>query len=122
MTRHETDSPTKGAPRRKSQLTIERDEAVQSLREILKPGTTVFTILRHVSASGMSRLIDLYIIEDNQPSRLTWSASKALDYPYSRKREALRVVGCGMDMGYHVVYSLSAKVLGDGYALKHRWL
>ena len=41
----------------------ERDEAIANLREILKPGDTVYTILRHVSKSGMSRVIDA--VEDH---------------------------------------------------------
>jgi hypothetical protein len=32
------------------------------------------------------------------------------------------VQGCGMDMGFHVVYSLSQTLFNDGYALKQRWL
>lgn len=35
----------------------ERDEARARLREILKPGYTVYTVLRHVSASGMSQVL-----------------------------------------------------------------
>ena len=100
----------------------ERDEAIAQLRHYLKPGVTVWTVLLHVNASGMSRLLDLYIIKDNQPYRLTWSTATALGWPYSRKQEALRIDGCGMDMGHHAVYCLSHVVLGDGYALAHRWL
>lgn len=39
---------------------IER-EAIAELRKLLKPGATVYTILRHVSSSGMFRVIDLAI-------------------------------------------------------------
>ena len=35
----------------------ERDEARERLLEMLRPGDTVHTILRHVSRSGMSRSI-----------------------------------------------------------------
>ena len=97
-------------------------EATEDLRRHLKPGVTVWTVLRHVSASRMSRLLDLYVIDGDQPIRLTWSAAKVLDLSYCRKKEALRVVGCGMDMGFHVVNCLSRRVLDDGYALKQRWL
>lgn len=40
----------------------ERAENIKELRAMLKPGATVKTILRHCSASGMSRVIDLVII------------------------------------------------------------
>jgi hypothetical protein len=44
----------------------QKAEAIVHLREVLKPGDTVYTVLRHVSRSGMSRNIDLYMA-DNKP-------------------------------------------------------
>jgi hypothetical protein len=114
-------------------------QAIESLRTLLKPGDTVYTVLRHVSASGMSRDIDLYVFRDNKPQYLTNYAATALDWPMS-KNKGIKVGGCGMDMGFHLVYSLSALVAkgwkftggrnGDqsgwdssgGYALKQEWL
>ncbi|AWI10332.1 hypothetical protein [Ereboglobus luteus] len=100
----------------------ERAEAVESLKKSLKRGATVYTILRHVSASGMSRCLDIYTIKHDQPLRLTWSAAKVLDATYDCRREALRINGCGMDMGFAVTSNLSRKLFGDTYALQHRWL
>ncbi|RRJ96394.1 hypothetical protein Ga0100231_021170 [Opitutaceae bacterium TAV4] len=100
----------------------ERENAIASLKETLRPGMTIYTVLRSVSASGMSRTLDLYYVKEDKIIRITWSAAKALEWPYSRAREALRVSGGGMDMGWHTVYSLSQVVLGDGYALNHQWL
>ena len=116
----------------------ERQEAIEELRNILKPGDTVYTVLRHVSRSGMSRGIDLYCIKDNEPRWITGYAGKAIGTPQSLKdwhnEAGLRVHGCGMDMGFHVVYSLSRALFpagfetghglnpDGGYALKHRWL
>lgn len=47
---------------------IEQAEAVRDLHKLLKPGDVVYTILRHVSSSGMSRVIDLVIpvMKDNR--------------------------------------------------------
>lgn len=39
----------------------DRAEAIAKLREMLKPGDRVYTVLKHVSSSGMSRSIDLLI-------------------------------------------------------------
>jgi predicted component of type VI protein secretion system len=108
--------------RRVSRKEQERQEAVTELRKYLKSGTTVFTILRRVSSTGMSRLIDIHVIVDNEPLRFTWSAATALGLTYDRKREALRIDGCGMDVGFDVTYRLSYLLHGDGYSLKHRWL
>jgi len=107
---------------RKSHKELEREDTLLALRTALKPGTTVYTILRHVSASGMYRWLDLYTIESNRPFRLTWSAAIALEWTYDRRREALKVTGAGMDMGFHAVYSLARALHGDGDALNQRWL
>jgi hypothetical protein len=94
----------------------ERDAAIAELRETLKPGTTVYTVLRHVSRSGMSRDIDVYAMEDNEPRRITWSVAQATGIRYDRKAEALKVGGCGMDMGFHVVYNLSRALYDRGHS------
>lgn len=100
----------------------ERSEQIAKLRKLLKSGTTVYTVLRRVSSTGMTRLIDLYVIAEGDIVRITWSAAKVLELPYCRKREALRVTGCGMDMGWDTVYGLSQILLHDGGVLTQRWL
>ena len=117
----------------------ERAEAIADLREQLQPGDVIFTRLNHVSASGMTRWLDLFVIRDNEPQRLTWSAAAATDYIYCDRRESLKIEGCGMDMGFSAVYSLGRALWPDGtdsphgtrngepdtdggYALKQRWL
>ena len=45
----------------------ERQDAIERLRSMLAPGDSVYTILRHVSRSGMSRSISL-VIPDQAPS------------------------------------------------------
>lgn len=124
--------------------TSEQLEAIKELRKMLRPGMMVYTVLRHVSSSGMCRWIDLYIHKKNQPVRLTWTAARALGWTYDPRHEALKVGGCGMDMGFHAVYSLGYVLFpkgfklpkgklgrnGDtsghdndgGYALNHRWM
>jgi hypothetical protein len=128
----------------KSTKSDERTEAIVALRKIIKPGDTVYTVLRHVSASGMSRRIDLYAIRKNELVYLTGYAAKALDMKRHPSKDGLTVGGCGMDMGFAIVYDLSRtlfpkgfKVTAErgrngitkgsidpdgGYALKHRWI
>lgn len=86
--------------------TTEKDNAISDLRKMLKPGDKVYTVLRHRAASGMTRWLDVFIMEGNEPRRITWTVGKALGYTYDRKYEALRVTGCGMDLGYDVVYGI----------------
>lgn len=192
----------------------QRAKAAAELKKLLKPGQTVYTVLRHVSSSGMSRVIDVvipymrtdtlavdgddprvkigldaYTTDADNARRYTrgrivdltakfvtiayeasadsppvdetfprgavtvylktkaypavrsigWLAAQAMDYAWDRDRQGLKVGGCGMDMGFHVVYSLGQTVWpkgtkkphstrngepdrAGGYALKHQWL
>jgi hypothetical protein len=104
----------------------EKQEAIEQLKKLVKEGDTVYTILRHVSRSGMSRGIDLYAIIDNQPRWITGYAGKAMDRPQSekdwREQRGIRINGCGMDMGFALVYDLASSLFGDGYKLKQQWL
>lgn len=114
--------------------TTERAEAIENLRKLLVRDDCVYTVLRHVSSSGMTRYMDLYYIRENRPQRITYSAAKALGWTYDNKREALKVGGCGMDMGFHAVYTLASilfrndgfkdTVTGEdaGYSLRHEWM
>jgi hypothetical protein len=100
----------------------ERDDEVALLRKQLRAGMTIYTCLRSVSSSGMSRTLDLYYVENGEIFRITWSAAKVLEWTYDRRKEALRVHGCGMDMGFHTVHTLSYHLFGNSRALQHRWL
>jgi hypothetical protein len=109
---------------------LERVESIERLRGILdgdeKP--TIYTILRHVSDSGMSRDISLLYVKGNSIYHLNYSVACALgDRLVSRNgSDAIRVHGCGMDMGFHLVYSLSSVLYAGedraGDVLSHRWL
>lgn len=99
----------------------DKQHAIERLHEILKPGDKVYTILRHVSKSGMNRCIDLYAFK-NEPGeaepvkyRLTGYVCDACGYTYDRKHESLKIGGCGMDMGFAVVYDLSYVLWPSGY-------
>jgi len=85
----------------------ETKRIVKELKTILKPGDTVYTKLNHVSKSGMMRVIEVLVIRDNKPRYITYQVADLLDYKMHNKIEGLKVQGCGMDMGFHVVYSLS---------------
>lgn len=124
--------------------TEERAEAIAQLKKWLKPGDTVYTILRHVSRSGMRRVIGVVILKyDRKQRRIVdlhpnYSVSKVLGL---RRGDSDGVVidGCGMDMGFALVYDLGRALWPDGtpkphgtrngepdrdggYALQHRWL
>jgi len=93
----------------------EKQEAIDDLRKLLHPGDTVYTILRNVSRSGMSRTVDAYIMQDNEPRRLSWAISKAIGFTYDKVHEGIKVGGCGMDVGFEVVYHLGYALWPDGF-------
>ena len=96
--------------------TNDKQDAIIALREILKPGDTVHTILRHVSRSGMYRRISLVAIRDGQPLNIDWLCLRAGVGNRPRGRdEGLGVGGCGMDMGFALVYELSHTLWPDGF-------
>ena len=109
-----------------------RQEAIDQLRELLPPGSTVYTILRHVSKSGMSRRIDCYTIIDNEPRYLSGYVSRLVG-DRLHPGGGIVVGGCGMDMGFHIVHNLSYALHGmdnhdgegydkSGYTLRHVWI
>lgn len=95
----------------------ERTEAADRLREWLRPGDTVHCILRHVSSSGMLRVIQLVKLDckAGRPLSLGYNAAAAMADRYDRDREGIRVSGAGMDMGFHLVYNLGATLWPNGY-------
>jgi hypothetical protein len=124
-------------------------EAIAQLREWIKPGDTVYTILDSVSRSGMSRQIRVIVPYTRHEARYNdgWreidkgvvaitdtdhggqleirctvdhlhpnhSVGLITGYRQAKKGDGLIVGGCGMDMGYHLVYALSHRLWPDGF-------
>lgn len=110
----------------------------------LRPGDTIYTILRHRSASGMSRAISFLTIKRDTKGKpaihdWSWRVAAALGYRMHPRHEGIKIDGCGQDMGFHVVYALGATLWpagtkkphgtrnGEpdstgGYALKQQWI
>jgi hypothetical protein len=117
---------------KKQQKKLDYDYAKeQLLTHYINEGDTVYTVLRSVSSSGMSRTMSLKVAKDGKILDLTYYASVVLDYPLVEVNgsRAIRVGGAGMDMGFHVVYSLSSVLFRDespigdaGYLLSQAWL
>ena len=115
-------------------------------------GETIYTILRHCSRSGMMRVVEAYVIRNNRPvcigAILTDDETKKLPFKRDRTRDGYVIGGCGMDVGFELVYTIGAiafpngfDCMGDkclsndhmngdhrshhsdgGYAFKHNWL
>ena len=120
--------PNVKAERKMSAKDQEKREAIETLRKWLKPGTKVYTILRHVSSSGMSRSISL-VVPVREKGRdgkmrtdmihLDGNAARALGYTFDRKNGGIKMSGAGMDMGFHLVYNLGRTLFPNGGSLKN---
>lgn len=126
-------------PAAKGKALLEK-QTIARLKKLLKPGTTVYCILRHVSTSGMYRRISL-AVKTRDGIKILDHDALALGLGNRPKGDAdgVGVGGCGMDMGFHLVYNLGARLWpkgtpkphgrrngepdsAGGYALKHVWL
>ena len=92
-----------------------RQEAIDRLKQWIKPGDTLYTQIKHVSRSGTQRTIQVVKINCKNKGEpellyLGYTVAEALGWKYDQEREGVKVGGCGMDMGFHIVHSL-------GYAL-----
>lgn len=115
---------------KKAQAEQEKESARAYLLSILgkqeKP--TLYTNLKHVSSSGMSRDMKVLAVVEGEIVDVTFYAGK-LGIGTIKERNGqrvLRVGGCGMDMGFQVVYSISASLYGyeerGAYTIRHEWI
>lgn len=106
----------------KAEKAAEQAEARETFKRFgVKPGSTIYTILESVSRSGMSRVIRVVVPlggGDPRPGFVHPNHATAVLTGYklaSGHRDGVKVGGCGMDMGFHLVYSLSRALYPDGF-------
>lgn len=117
---------------------IYRAQVLAEAKRKIKPGQKIYCTLRSVSASGMSRRISLHTIHKGELIPLDYTASILTGRTLSDKG-GIVCNGCGMDMGFDLVYSLGYSIWpkgtpkahgtrngqpdkDGGYALKHIWI
>lgn len=88
---------------------------------------TAYTILKSVSSSGMSRTMKVVTYDDGRVLDITWFVSLVSSVGTLTEKNGQRVVrvgGCGMDMGFHLVHSLGIALYGleGGYKISQEWL
>jgi hypothetical protein len=93
----------------------EMEKAKEELRALLKLGSEVLTQVKHVSRSGMMRVITTRFIKDGQLLDLDYSISKATGYKLHNKYDGIKIEGCGMDMGFALIYDLSRTLYPKGF-------
>lgn len=99
-------------------------ETIKELKKAFPKGSTAYTKLIHCSSSGMTRIIGVIGIKKNEPRYYSYKVGELLDYKCSDKfgEYGVKVGGCGMDMGFHLIYQLSSILYKDGYAINQRWI
>lgn len=98
----------------------EREEAITKLREHIKPGDVVYTILDHVSKSGMSRNIRVLLPYKRNDGSIdflhpNYLVAQAIGARQAKRGDGIVMGGCGMDMGFHLVSTLSRVLFPDGF-------
>ena len=94
----------------------EREQAREHILKLVEPGDTLYTVLNHVSRSGMYRCISVYCLVEGEPYWLNGWADTLLEWGRDRKHaDGLKCGGCGMDMGFHLVYSLATALWPNGF-------
>lgn len=99
-----------------SEKAVARAESFEALCALIAPGKVIHSIVRSVSQSGMSRKISLFVTDkDGDIVDISWHVARVLDYTLDRDVFALKVKGAGMDMCFHLVYSLGHAMFPDGF-------
>jgi hypothetical protein len=109
------DNPLPTPTAEQSRETVREPEAsLDYLRALCPRGADVYYRIRHVSRSGMTLHIALYVIASDRqsgrpyivqlpPSRI----ERVTGFSTTRDGTATVVTGCGMDMGWDLVYRLA---------------
>ena len=91
----------------KQQQQAERAKALEYLREYLKPGDTVYTVLRHVSRSGLSRSISpIVILAGGKPYDVAHLAARVFGLPFDRDNGGVKTTSDGHSLVYELSYAL----------------
>lgn len=102
----------------------EKADQLESMRDVFPKGSTVYGIVEHVAASGMSAVIRVVAFKDGQPLWPNWGAACITGMSFVEKNgfSGLRVNGCGFDRLQHVAGNIAYALYGDERALKYQRL
>lgn len=101
---------------------VQRDTAIQKLREVITTGATIYVVLRRKNQLGTCRWLEFYHVHEGELKRITWDVAIAIQDEYSREHDAVKITGSGLDVGFASVATLAETLFGDSRALRHQWL
>lgn len=96
----------------KAERETARIEAIAELRKRFPIGSSVPVVLRHVSSSGMSRAISVL---DGDLNDVSYLVARATGDKVDQRHGGIKIGGCGMDMGFALVYGLSRTLYRDDF-------
>jgi hypothetical protein len=82
-----------------------KEELAQAVKTIEQyRGKEVYAIVNKVSRSGMSRRIEIYVVNDEKRmSRIGWLVAQIAGYSYDIDKGGILAEGCGMDMIFSIL-------------------
>jgi hypothetical protein len=102
----------------------QQQDAADRIRELVTPGSTVYTVVRRTTRSNMAAYVSVYVANGGpELHRITHSLAEAtghrMDYGYV---DAFKLDGLGTDRAFCVA-QLAAWAAGvDVYSLKYEYL
>ena len=89
-----------------TQKEADKTHAIAELQSIVPQYSNVYGLVAKVSHSGMTRRIRLFIVTGKKTIRdISYRAAQVLGW--SENENGIRVTGCGMDMIFHTISTLS---------------
>lgn len=88
-----------------------KQEGIEHLKGLVKPGDTIYTILRHVARSGMSRSISPMVGFHD----VSYAVAPLIGASIDQRHYGVKVRGCGTDMGFEVVYLMGRVLWPNGF-------
>jgi hypothetical protein len=107
---------------------METKEAIAAINEIslnrlqaeVFPGSTIYSICRHVSASKITRSYAFLIIKDGELWEITYMIARAIGYHVNDAHGGIETRGYGKEGAHHLVMDVARKLFNDACALHHR--
>lgn len=102
---------------------ITKTEAIESLKMDMGKGKTVYSVVRHVSASGQTRHVSLLISTIDGIRDISHLAAIAMGRKVNvGNHRGIQFGGVGLNAGYALTYALGLTLFNDDRALRHQEL
>lgn len=96
---------------------MEKETAKEFLIKLLSKKNTIYSLVRHISKSGMCREIDFFCCENNDLVRITYEISKVLKSKIG-KTGGIRIKGCNTDLTIGLINELSMSLFDKSFSLR----